>query len=33
MGFDLILRSFISDQILVIKDYTNEILEFKTISI
>jgi hypothetical protein len=33
MGFDLVLKGFISDKTLIVKDYTNEILEFKTISI
>jgi hypothetical protein len=33
MGFHLVLRGFISNEIVVVKDYTNEILEFKTMSI
>jgi hypothetical protein len=33
MGFNLILRGFIRTKNLIVKDYTNEILKFKTISI
>jgi hypothetical protein len=34
MGFDLVLRGFSQgNEIFVVKDYINEILEFKTISI
>jgi hypothetical protein len=32
MGFDLVLKGFIRTEILLIKDYINEILESKTIS-
>jgi hypothetical protein len=33
MDFDLVFKGFINIENLVVKNYTNEILEFKTISI
>ncbi len=33
MGFHLVLRGFTSSEIVVVKDYTIEVLKFKTMSI
>jgi hypothetical protein len=33
MGFHLVLRGFTSSEIVVVKDHTIEVLEFKTMSI